>query len=35
MPIDILVYHLSDFHDRSKSASLERKISGDGVLLYA
>ena len=35
VPLDILVYHLSDFQDRSRSASLERKISRDGVLLYA
>lgn len=35
IPLDILVYRDSDFLKRQQSASLERKISRDGVVLYA
>lgn len=35
IPLDIVVYRNSDFLERQKSASLERKISRDGVVLYA
>jgi uncharacterized protein len=31
--LDILVYHSSDFGCRSRTASFERKISRDGILL--
>lgn len=33
-PLDIVVYHKSNFERRQKSASLERKILKEGVLLY-
>ena len=35
IPIDLLVYKNTDFLKRQKIASLERKISRDGVVLYA
>lgn len=35
IPLDIVVYRSSDFLKRQQSASLERKISRDGVVLYA
>lgn len=35
MPLDVIVYRSADFHDRQQTASLERKISREGVLLYA
>lgn len=34
-PLDIVVYKSADFTKRQQSASLERKISREGVLLYA
>ena len=34
MPLDIIVYRACIFEERRKSASLERKIAGEGVLLY-
>ena len=35
MPLDIIVYRSEDFTNRQQTASLERKISREGVLLYA
>ena len=35
MPLDVIVYRSTDFRERQQSASLERKISREGVLLYA
>lgn len=35
IPMDVLVYRKADFLKRQQTASLERKISKDGVLLYA
>ena len=35
IPLDVVVYRNSDFLERQKLASLERKISRDGVVLYA
>jgi uncharacterized protein len=35
IPIDLLVYKNTDFLKRQQVASLERKISRDGVVLYA
>mgnify|MGYP002511759425 CR=1 FL=1 len=34
MPLDIIVYRASAFLQRQESASLERKIAREGVLLY-
>lgn len=33
-PLDVIVYHTGMFCQRQKSASLERKIEREGVLLY-
>lgn len=33
-PMDVIVYHKSRFMERQGSASLERKIAREGVLLY-
>ena len=33
-PLDVIVYQASAFQDRQKSASLERQIAQEGVLLY-
>jgi len=33
-PMDVVVYHSSRFRERQRSASLERKIAREGVLLY-
>ena len=33
-PMDVVVYHRSKFTERQRSASLERKIAREGVLLY-
>lgn len=33
-PLDVIVYRASAFHQRQESASLERKIAREGVLLY-
>ena len=33
-PMDVVVYHRSRFMERQRSASLERKIAREGVLLY-
>ena len=35
MPLDVVVYRSADFTNRQQTASLERKISREGVLLYA
>ena len=35
MPLDVIVYRSEDFTNRQQTASLERKISREGVLLYA
>lgn len=35
MPLDVIVYRSADFARRQQTASLERKISREGVLLYA
>lgn len=35
VPLDVVVYRSSDFVSRQQTASLERKISREGVLLYA
>ncbi len=35
IPMDVLVYRKADFLKCQQTASLERKISKDGVLLYA
>ena len=35
IPMDVLVYRNTDFLKRQQTASLERTISRDGVLLYA
>lgn len=35
MPLDVIVYRSEDFARRQNTASLERKISREGVLLYA
>ena len=35
MPLDVIVYRSADFTNRQQAASLERKISREGVLLYA
>ena len=34
IPLDIIVYRVSAFLQRQESASLERKIAREGVLLY-
>lgn len=34
-PLDVIVYRSTDFTRRQQAASLERKISREGVLLYA
>lgn len=34
MPLDIIVYRANAFLQRQESASLERKIAREGVLLY-
>ena len=33
-PMDVVVYHSSGFMERQRSASMERKIAREGVLLY-
>ena len=33
-PLDIIVYHSSNFEKRKQAATLERKIAKEGVLLY-
>ena len=33
-PLDVIAYRASVFHQRQESASLERKIARDGVVLY-
>ncbi len=33
-PMDVVVYHRSRFMERQRSASLERKIAREGVLLF-
>ena len=35
MPLDVIVYRSADFTMRQQTASLERIISREGVLLYA
>lgn len=34
MPLDVVVYRTSQFQQRQETASLERKIAREGVLLY-
>ena len=34
MPLDVIVYRASQFQQRQKAASLERKIAMEGVLLF-
>lgn len=34
MPLDVIVYRASSFRERQKTASLERKIAREGVLLH-
>ena len=34
-PMDVVVYHSSRFMERQRSASMERKIAREGVLLYS
>ena len=34
MPLDVIVYHTSQFRQRQETASLERKIAREGVLLH-
>ena len=34
MPLDVIVYHTSQFRRRQETASLERKIVREGVLLH-
>lgn len=34
VPLDVIVYHADTFRQRAESASLERKIAREGVVLY-